>query len=48
MSDMFSIKNCLKKEDAYHHELCLEYTITRVQANQGLEIKWYTSASRLQ
>jgi hypothetical protein len=39
---MLPIKNDLKKEDAYHHcfQLCLEYTIKRVQANQGLEIEW--------
>jgi len=49
VSDMFPFKNGLKKEDAYHqcYQLCLEYTITRVQANQGLEIKWYISTPRL-
>jgi len=49
VSDMFPIKNGLTKQNAYHHcfQLCLEYTITRVHANQGLEIKWYTSAPRL-
>ena len=50
LSDMFLVKNVLKKGDALSPLLCnfaLKYAIGRIQVNQDGLIKWYTPASSL-
>jgi len=48
LSDMFLVKNGLKKGDALSPLLfsfALKFAIRRIQVNQDGMIKWYTSAS---